>query len=305
MAGSISLLSYMNQVEEPMRKGLIQKVTNESIFLKLLRFVPVDGFSYEYGEQTTLGGVAFRNLNGTYNPDTGVVNPKIETLAIFGGQVNTDIQLGDLRGGVARTNAILAKTRKVGLHYDRYVIDGDPAVLKGSFYGLNARLTNNQLLYPVADAGNGGVLALSDVDRLLDAVAGPNEKKALVMCKADRRKLKQLVVAAAGGAHVEDVGKSLPSYDNCPIQVIDEDGDETPILAKDETRGSSNVTSSMYCIRPGEDPEGEWVQGLMGVKTIGYYPSPPIGTQIIDVIEMLGGLGVFHGRAAARLAGIL
>jgi hypothetical protein len=38
------------------------------VFLRILRFVPVDGFAYHYGEQATLGGIAFRNLNETTPP---------------------------------------------------------------------------------------------------------------------------------------------------------------------------------------------------------------------------------------------
>src|SRR3712207_8556342 len=43
-----------------------------------------------------------------------------------------------------------------------------------------------------------------------------------------------------------------------------EDGDESPILAFDETQGSSNETTSLYVIRPGSDVDGEHVQGLIG-----------------------------------------
>lgn len=305
MTGAISLMDFAAQTQDDMRGGLIQKVTNESVFMRILRFVTVDGFKYLYGEQATLGGVSFRQLNGSYTADTGVVNPKEETLAILGGLVKTDVQLAQVRGGVARTNQIMAKMRKAGLFFDKYCIDGDPAVTPSSFYGLKTRLIGNQLIYPAADANNGGALALGDVDKLLDAVAGPNETKTLIMRKAERTKIKQLVVAAAGGASVADVGKTMSSYDGAAIEVLDEDGDEAPILPKTETRGSSNVTSSMYCIRPGGSDEGEWVQGLLSDKIVQHMPQGAQGTSYYDLIEMLGGLAVFHGRAAARLAGIL
>jgi hypothetical protein len=305
MTGAISLVDYAAQTQDDMRGGLIQKITNESVFMRVLRFVPVDGFKYLYGEQATLGGIAFRKLNGSYTADAGVVNPKEETLAILGGLVKTDVQLANVRGGVARTNAIMAKMRKAGLFFDKYVIDGDPATVPDSFYGLKTRLVGNQLIYPTADASNGGALVLGDVDRLLDAVAGPNESKVLVMRKAERTKMKQLVVASAGGASVADVGKTMDSYDGAKIELLDEDCDEAPVLPKTETRGSSNVTSSMYCIRPGGSDEGEWVQGLIHGEMVNHMPQGAQGTQMYDLIEMLGGLAVFHGRAAARLAGIL
>ena len=53
---AISLLDFANQSRSPMRRGIIQEITNESVFLKILRFVPVDGFAYTYNRQQTLAG---------------------------------------------------------------------------------------------------------------------------------------------------------------------------------------------------------------------------------------------------------
>jgi hypothetical protein len=298
---AISLTDWVNQTQDQLRKGLVQKITNDSIFLRILRFIPIDGFTYHYSEQATLGGVAFRGFNQDYSADTGAVNPKIETIAIFGGQVETDRQLSGGSPTSPRASAIAAKLKKAGLFFDKYVIDGDPAVDKNQFYGINARLTGNQVI--VAGA-NGATLTLAMLDDLLDRVAGRNEQKVLVMNKANRRKLKQLVLAQAGGAGIMDVGKSLSSYDNCPIEVIDEDGDEQPILAFDETQGTSNLTVSIYCLRPGQDPEGEMVQGLVKSTMIEHEDQGVRGTKYIDLVEAAMGLAVFHGRAAARLKGI-
>jgi hypothetical protein len=303
MVGAISLLDFVNQTEDQMRKGLVMKVTNESVFMRILRFIQVDGFSYEYGELALLGGIAFRGINEPYSPDAGVVNPKIERLAILGGQINTDRLLANKQGGIARVNAIMGKA---GLFFDKYCIDGDPGISNKQFYGLKARLVGNQLIYPAADAGNGGALALKDIDTLIDRVVGPNSKKVLIMNKADRRGLKQAAIAAgARWASVDDIGRSIDQYDNVKIEVLDEDGDEQPILAKNETRGSSNLTSSVYCIHPGEDTQGEYVQGLIGTKMIEHEEQGARGTVYIDLVEMNASLAMFHGRAAARLAGIL
>lgn len=299
---AISLVDFVNQTDQPRKRFLVQKVTNEGVMMRVLKFIPVDGFSYEYSTQETLGGVAFRALNENYTPDTGVVNPAVESLRIFGGAVKTDHQLVIKQGGAARANSILAKTRKAALFYDKYVIDGDTAINGKQFPGLNARLTGNQVI----EAGaNGAELSLAMVDDLIDRVAGTAEQKLLVTNKADRRKLKSLLLGAAGAASIADFGPSLSTYDGVRIEVIDEDGDEQPILAKDETQGSSNVTSSMYCIRPGSDVDGEYMQGLISGKIIDQYESGMEGVFHVDIVECNAGLALFHGRAAARLKGIL
>src|SRR3954469_7186822 len=162
---ALSLLDFANQSNPPLKRGLVQEITNESIFLRRLHFVPVDGFAYQYNRQKTLGGIAFRGLNESYTNDTGVVNPQVETLSIFGGEVRTDRQLVNKQGDTVRANAIAAKVKKAGLFFDRYVIKGDPASDPNQFYGLNGRLTGTRLLTMGTAA-----LTLAKLNETLDAV---------------------------------------------------------------------------------------------------------------------------------------
>src|SRR3954469_4045188 len=165
---ALSLLDFANQTNSPLKRGLVSEITNESIFLRRLHFVPVNGFAYQYNRQKTLGGIAFRGLNESYTNDTGIVNPQVETLSIFGGEVRTDRQLVNKQGDAVRANAIAAKVKKAGLFFDRYVIKGDPTTNPLQFYGLNARLTGNQV---IAAGPNGAALTLDMLDQALDAVA--------------------------------------------------------------------------------------------------------------------------------------
>lgn len=311
---AIGLLDYAAQTQDPMRKGLVQKITNESVYLKRINFIPIDGFTYRYNRQDTLGGIAFRALNANYTADQGIVNPYIESVAIFGGQINTDRQIVNKQGDIVRANAISAKARKAGLFFDKYVIDGDPTTDPLSFYGLNARLTGNQV---IAMGANGATLTLDALDQLRDAVVGTNDQKVLTMNKAMRRKVSKLIYTAAGGAATKDVGHQADNYDGTPIDVIDEDGDEAAILGFDETQGSSNVCCSIYCQRFGSDTEGEYMQGLVGgvmipdgtgemtmVPNIEHVDVGLLGTYYADLLEANMGLAIFHGRSAARLKGI-
>src|SRR5919112_751112 len=240
---AISLVDFSIQTQNPLKRGLVSEITNESVFLRALRFVPVDGFAYSYNLQKTLGGIAFRGLNESYTNDTGVVNPQVETLSIFGGEVRTDRQLVNKQGDGVRANAIAAKVKKAGLFFDRYVIKGDPAANPNQFYGLNYRLTGPQVLAP---ATNGGPLTLDLLDTALDAVAGANDRKVIVCNKVVRRKITSLLRAAAGGSAMSEIGPQAREYDGATIEVLDEDGDEAPILEFNDTVGSSNDTTSLY-----------------------------------------------------------
>ena len=299
---ALTLLDFANQTQTPLKRGIVQEITNESVFLRRLRFVPVDGFAYSYNRQTTLGGIAFRGLNESYSNDTGVVNPQVETLSIFGGEVRTDRQLVNKQGDVVRAGAIAAKVKKAGLFFDRYVIKGDPATSPLQFYGLNARLTGNQVITIDSD---GGALTLDHLDNALDRVPGSNDRKIIVCNKQVRRIITALIRQEAGGSAMREIGPQAREYDGAAIEVLDEDGDETPILAFDETQGSSNITTSLYVIRPGSESDGNYVQGLIGAKLIEHVAVGLLGTYFSDIVEANMGLGMFHPRAACRVKGIL
>jgi hypothetical protein len=299
---ALSLIDFTNQTQSPLKRGVVSEITNESVFLRRLHFVPVNGFAYSYNRQKTLGGIAFRGLNESYVNDTGVVNPQVETLSIFGGEVRTDRQLVNKQGDTVRANAIAAKVKKAGLFFDRYVLKGDPGLNANQFYGLNARLTGNQV---IAAGATGAALTLDLLDQALDAVAGSNDRKFIVCNKVVRRKLTALLRAAAGGSAISEIGPQAREYDGATIEVLDEDGDESPILAFDETQGSSNVTTSLYVIRPGGDVDGEYVQSLIGADLIEHVAVGLQGTYYTDIVEANMGLGMFHPRAACRVKGIL
>ena len=110
---AITLVQYMAQTENPKKKGLVQAITNESIFLMQLFFIKCDGFVYESSREESLGGVAFRGLNEDYTDDSvGVINPQIESLARMGGPVKTDRAIAKLPSGAdVRAGRIASKVK--------------------------------------------------------------------------------------------------------------------------------------------------------------------------------------------------
>jgi hypothetical protein len=230
------------------------------------------------------------------------VNPQVETLSIFGGEVRTDRQLVNKQGDVVRAGAIAAKVKKAGLFFDRYVIKGDPATSPHQFYGLNARLTGNQVITADPD---GAPLTLDQLDNALDRVPGSNDRKIIVCNKQVRRIITALIRAEAGGSAMREIGPQAREYDGAAIEVLDEDGDESPILAFNETQGGSSDTTSLYVVRPGSESDGNYVQGLIGSKLIEHVAIGLLGTYFSDIVEANMGIGMFHPRAACRVKGIL
>lgn len=304
---SLSFAQYALQAPGDVLAGVVQIITNESIFIPMLGFEEVTEFSKTYNRQQTLGGIAFRGINQTYTADQGVINPATEVLKIFGGSVTTDRQLAKgPKGKQVRANNIAQKVKKAALFFDKYVIDGDAGSDPLQFDGLNKRLTGAQVL---SMATNGAVLTLAKLDSLLDAVVGSNNQKQLVMNKACRTKLQQLIQSSAGGAAVADfVNGEFSRYNGATIKVLDEDGDESAILGFDETQGSSSVATSVYCVRPGS-MDGENLRGLVrrpdGGEPIEYVDYGERSGVYEELVESVMGIALYHPRCAARLKGVI
>lgn len=304
---NVSLVEYAAQMESenPAISGVVQVLTNNSVFMRRLRFVQALDFGYTYSRQQTLGTIAFRGINESFTPDVGVINPQTEQLKIFGGTIKTDRQLAKgPRGTAYRVNNIAAKVKRAGLNFDRQVIKGDSQTDPKGFDGLNTRLTGGQL---ITISANGGMLTLAKLDAAIDKCVGVNSQKIIVCNKAVRRQISDLIIAAAGGAAVADVKTDQLNYKGCQVEVIDEDGDSTAILAFNETQGNSNVCTSLYVINVGGDVDEENFRGLVRevdgtmIEQVAYGERSGF---VEDLVEAVFGIACFHGRAAVRLAGV-
>ncbi len=125
------------------------------------------------------------------------------------------------------------------------------------------------------------------------------------MNKGQRRALSSLIRTDARGMQfTEASGTQAAKFNGSDIEVIDEDGDEQPILALNETLGTNNATSSMYCLNFGQDRDEQNFQGLVGPKMIEHVAYGERSGIYEDLVEGRFGLALFHPRCAARLAGI-
>ena len=157
----------------------------------MLEYVPqksISGPTFKYSTEAYLGGVAFRAVNASYTPSSGVINPQSESLAILGGEVRIDNYIVDVMSNLidAKREYYAMKARAMGLYYSEQFIEGDTAVTPFGFDGVRKRITGNQLINA---ATGGATLTLEMLDQLLDTVVGDNASKVLFMNKTLRRKI--------------------------------------------------------------------------------------------------------------------
>jgi hypothetical protein len=189
--------------------------------------------------------------------------------------------------------------------FDQAVVEGDQSVDPNSIVGLRRRITGNQVFL---QATNGGPLTLASLNQMMDSVIGPDSSKLLVMNKGAQRKLTDLATVAGGTGLLSydkaELGRRWDSYRGVKIGVMETRGDASSVLGYDETEGSSNVTTSIYCVYlDTSDGMGGFYTGRKTL-TVKDFEEQQAGPYHMGRLEFIVGIFVKQPRAAARLRGI-
>ena len=80
------------------KAGVLTKFAETSDILRVLPFEGIAGNSLKYNVEETLPGIGFRGVNESYTESTGIINPKVESLTIAGGDLDVDKFIVDTMG---------------------------------------------------------------------------------------------------------------------------------------------------------------------------------------------------------------
>jgi hypothetical protein len=303
--------------QNDLQRGVIETFILESTVLDRIPLVEIMGNAYAYNEEATLPGVEFRAVNAAYSESTGTINQKTESLVILGGDADVDSFIVQTRGNLNDQRAVQTrmKVKAATIKYQDAFINGDTAVDANSFDGLKKRLTGGQLV----TAGTNGLAVLGaddaarhafldKVDELIAAATfGGRGPDALYMNSLIKAKLRSSARRLTIYDQTrDDFGRSIDLYNGIPLLDIGTKADGTNIIPQTEVMGSSSVASSIYAVRFGQDESDASVSGLTNggvqVRDLGEIDAKPVYR---TRIEFFCGLGVFGGKAAARLQGVL
>lgn len=306
--GAVTLAESAKLSQNDLQRGVIETFVQESRILDRIPFLPINGNAYAYNEEATLPGVEFRAVNAAYAESTGTINQKTESLVILGGDADVDRFIVQTRGNLndQRATQTRMKVKAASYKYQDTFVNGDVAVDANSFDGLKKRLTGAQVI--AADTNGMGPVAggqdfFDQLDALLALVNG--EVSALYMNRQIRSRI--LSSMRRLNINVEPVGvRQEKSYQGIPLVDIGNKADGTAILPQTETQGTSNLASSIYAVRFGEDESDQAVTGLTNggvmVDDLGQLQDKPVYR---TRIEFYTGLAIFGGKGAARLTGVL
>ena len=288
---------------QTIRGGIISMFAQSSDLLRVLPFKDILGNAYQSSREGSLPAVAFRGVNESYTPSTGVINPLVEALRIAGGELDVDTFLTKTGDGNVRGVHENLKVKALAAEMTRVIVKGDSTSDPREFDGLQLRITGDQLIEAGSTDG-GDVLSLAKLDELIDTVPNPTH---LLMNKAMRRRLTAAARLYTVGGFVtyalDDFGKRLTKYNDIPILVAYNENDGTDPIAFDEvgSGGSTATATSIYCLSLGDGLVTGIQNGVMDVRDLGELDAEP---KFRTRVEWFAGLCIEHGRAAARLRGI-
>ena len=277
------------------KAGVMMKFAETSDILRALPFEGIAGNSLKYNVEETLPGIGFRGVNESFTESTGIINPKVESLTIAGGDLDVDKFIVDTMGGDQRSVQEAMKIKALALAWTRTFIKGDNESDPREFDGLQVRLTGDAL---ILNHATGAGLSLAKLDEAIDAVDNATH---IVMSKSVRRRLTVAARTAAVGGDItytiDEFGRQVTKYNDIPILIADKDNTNTDILGYTET----GTTSSVYIVSMGEGMVSGLENGGMDVRDIGELEGKPAYR---TRVEWYSGMGVFAPKSAARLSKI-
>lgn len=288
---------------EVIRSAVIEMFAKGSDLLRVLPFDDIAGNALRYNLEEALPGVAFRGVNESYSESTGVINPKVDVLAIAGGDLDVDIFILKTMGMDQRSAQEAMKIKALAQEVSRVIVKGDSETNPREFDGLQKRITGGQLI-PAGNTANGDALSLAVLDQAIDAVPAATH---LHMNKAMRRRLttaaRNVNVAGYITYDKDEFGRRITKYNDLPILVPYEDNGGTEYLAFDEAcpGGGTNTGTSIYVLAMGAGLVQGIQSGTMDARDLGEQNTKPV---MRTRVEWYPGLTVQHGRAAARLYGV-
>ena len=315
---ALTLAESAKLSQDTLAKGVLETFVQTSPILDRIPFMEIAGNAYAYDEEATLPGVAFRSVNEAYAESTGTVNQKSEKLVILGGDADVDRFIQQTRSNVndQRAEQTALKVKAISYKFQETFFTGDSSVDTKSFDGLRKRLTGKQVIdaaangMPSLGSSNADIHQFLDkLDELLAAVPGINSANGAIYASA-------AIIRKIGSAmrHIsydttlqQDIaGKRVMQWNGIPILEAGQTPAGKEILDTTETQGTATNTASIYAVKFGQSEGDQGVTGLTNggvmVEDLGQLQEKPAYR---TRIEFYCGLGVFSGKAAARLKGVL
>jgi hypothetical protein len=306
---ALNLIEAAKLTQDPVQRFVINEFAQGEI-LGSLPFENEEGSGVHYNRVDELPAVGFRALNEAFDEGTGVINPQSEAFRFYGGDLDVDRSIVQLKGQEGRVAHEQLKIAALRLGWEYQFIKGDSAADPRGFDGLQKRVTGSQML---SNADGGAALTLGKLDSLCSQVERAGGTTYLLM----GRKMKDLLTAASRATGVggfiqyqqDQFGRKLPFYDGMPILI---DSLSNPVLGFTEASPdgvTSAACTSIYAVNfgprmlTGIQGRNDGAPGGFGIsaRDLGEIDAKPVFRTRVD---WHCSFAIYNGYSVARLAGI-
>jgi len=306
---ALNLIEAAKLTQDPVQRFVINEFAQGEI-LGSLPFENEEGSGVHYNRVDELPAVGFRALNEAFDEGTGVINPQSEAFRFYGGDLDVDRSIVQLKGQEGRVAHEQLKIAALRLGWEYQFIKGDSAADPRGFDGLQKRVTGSQLL---SNADGGAALTLGKLDSLCSQVERAGGTTYLLM----GRKMKDLLTAASRATGVggfiqyqqDQFGRKLPFYDGMSILI---DSLSNPVLGFTEASPdgvTSAACTSIYAVNfgprmlTGIQGRNDGAPGGFGIsaRDLGEIDAKPVFRTRVD---WHCSFAIYNGYSVARLAGI-
>src|SRR3954464_8654964 len=114
------------------QRGVIETILEESPMLRVMSFLEVEGNSFKYNQENTLGGAAFYAVNGVWSEGSATFTQKTVNLAILGGDADVDNFVQRARSNVNDQRALqtVLKAKDVARKWESTILYGDSSAAR-------------------------------------------------------------------------------------------------------------------------------------------------------------------------------
>jgi len=313
-------LAEMSKIEtDILRKSVIDTLIMESNLMELLPWETIGQLATGIVRIKDLPSVGFRKVNEGYSEGIGHFDQKIESISLFGHDIDTDIAIARAKNTIADARAIqqTLTLKAVAYAFNDKFINGNPVSDPEEFKGLSKRIDDiyaegyTDQRIDLADTTDYGILRdsaarfafLDKLNELIYAISGHNPSF-LLMNKKMLLATRSLLLREKLLDTTQDMfNRKVDSYLGARMVDIGVKADQsTEIITNTETSGGGSYETSIYaCSFSVGDMTWGIQQYPLEVRDLGELESKPVFRTRVDWNL---GLATVNPRSLGRLFGI-
>jgi len=317
MAGTLSLVEFAKECNDPLVKGVADTLWHESDPMKYIPWETVGSLYKKMLRIQTLPSVARRKLNAAWASSTGTTEPITEGISLVGGNIDVDKEMVEGNQTIEDIRVIQTtmKTTAMAYEFNDNFINGSILTDVDNFDGLKRRcdrsdMTAQKLLSDtgtnyIDDTQAHALAFLKEMDKLTYAIDGHNPTFIVTNSMGLRTINSALRIASVLRMDKDQFGDLVTMWgQSCPIYDIGVKADQSTLVMADETIAgiAGSDYFSVYAVKVGEGTDFWGIQKhAIEVKDAGLLEDQ---VTYRTNVNWPVGLAQIKKRSMARLYGI-